>query len=197
MQIYVEIERARLTRQLAAIQEEKGDISAAADTLQEVAVVSFEPLNTPNCSQDCGRLTRCSSEFSKPMPEGLQSGLWGLCMLTCGCYLGCQGSNVTLGSQEHERLSTPTCWSLHVQRCRPGSALGNRQLRFTIAHGWLQATSHTCAGDVWSHGKDREDRLHPGASAAVPGAQGLHQVWLHSHWLPAWATVCCQVSEPV
>ena len=95
MQIYVEIERARLTRQLAAIQEEKGDISAAADTLQEVAVVSFEPLNTPNCSQDCGCLTCCSQEFSWPMPEGLQSGLWGLCMLTCGCYLGCQGSNVT------------------------------------------------------------------------------------------------------
>ena len=39
-QIYVEIERARLTRQLATIQEDKGDVAAAADTLQEVAVVS-------------------------------------------------------------------------------------------------------------------------------------------------------------
>ena len=38
-QIYVEIERARLTRQLAAIQEADGDVGTAADTLQEVAVV--------------------------------------------------------------------------------------------------------------------------------------------------------------
>ena len=21
-------------------------------------------------------------------------------------------------------------------------------------------------------------------------------MWLHSHWLPAWVTVCCQVPEP-
>ena len=41
MQIYVEIERARLTKQLAGIQEQDGDVGAAADTLQEVAVVSL------------------------------------------------------------------------------------------------------------------------------------------------------------
>ena len=39
MQIYVEIERARLTRRLAGIWEEEGKIDEAADTLQEVAVV--------------------------------------------------------------------------------------------------------------------------------------------------------------
>ena len=39
LQIIVEIERARLTRRLARIQEEDGKISEAADTLQEVAVV--------------------------------------------------------------------------------------------------------------------------------------------------------------
>jgi 26S proteasome regulatory subunit N5 len=40
MQIFVEIERARLTRKLAAIREAEGNISEAAEILQEVAVVS-------------------------------------------------------------------------------------------------------------------------------------------------------------
>lgn len=38
-QIYVEIERARLTKRLAMIEEAKGNVSEAADILQEVAVV--------------------------------------------------------------------------------------------------------------------------------------------------------------
>ncbi len=37
--IYVEIERARLTKRLARIKEEEGSIDEAADILQEVAVV--------------------------------------------------------------------------------------------------------------------------------------------------------------
>ena len=37
-QIYVEIERARLTRRLAKIKEEQGQIAEAADLMQEVAV---------------------------------------------------------------------------------------------------------------------------------------------------------------
>jgi hypothetical protein len=40
LQIFVEIERARLTRKLAAMREAEGNIAEAADTLQEVAVVS-------------------------------------------------------------------------------------------------------------------------------------------------------------
>jgi hypothetical protein len=39
-QIYVEIERARLTKQLARIREEEGNIQEAAEILQEVPVVS-------------------------------------------------------------------------------------------------------------------------------------------------------------
>jgi 26S proteasome regulatory subunit N5 len=39
VQIYVEIERARLTKRLAKIKEAGGDVNEAADTLQEVAVV--------------------------------------------------------------------------------------------------------------------------------------------------------------
>mmetsp|Transcript_35851 Transcript_35851/g.101471 ORF Transcript_35851/g.101471 Transcript_35851/m.101471 type:complete len:489 (-) Transcript_35851:103-1569(-) len=39
--IYVEIERARLTRQLATIKENAGEIEEAADILQEVAVETF------------------------------------------------------------------------------------------------------------------------------------------------------------
>ena len=39
VQIFVEIERARLTRRLAAIREAEGNIDDAADTMQEVPVV--------------------------------------------------------------------------------------------------------------------------------------------------------------
>jgi 26S proteasome regulatory subunit N5 len=39
VQIYVEIERARLTRMLARIKEDEGNIDEAAEILQEVAVV--------------------------------------------------------------------------------------------------------------------------------------------------------------
>eukprot|EP00172_Hildenbrandia_rubra_P003338 Plantae.Rhodophyta-Hildenbrandia_rubra.ctg52.p2 GENE.Plantae.Rhodophyta-Hildenbrandia_rubra.ctg52~~Plantae.Rhodophyta-Hildenbrandia_rubra.ctg52.p2 ORF type:complete len:467 (-),score=113.63 Plantae.Rhodophyta-Hildenbrandia_rubra.ctg52:175-1575(-) len=39
--IYVELERARLTRTLAGIKEEKGDIDAAADIMQELQVETF------------------------------------------------------------------------------------------------------------------------------------------------------------
>ena len=39
LQIYVEIERARLTRKLAQLKEADGNIAEAADVLQEVAVV--------------------------------------------------------------------------------------------------------------------------------------------------------------
>lgn len=42
-QIYVEIERARLTRELACIKEEEGNIEEAAEILQEVAVVCLQP----------------------------------------------------------------------------------------------------------------------------------------------------------
>jgi hypothetical protein len=42
LQIFVEIERARLTRKLAAIREAEGNINEAADTLQEVAVVGAD-----------------------------------------------------------------------------------------------------------------------------------------------------------
>ncbi len=43
MQIYVEIERARLTKRLAKTKEAEGNINEAADTLQEVAVVRSGP----------------------------------------------------------------------------------------------------------------------------------------------------------
>lgn len=46
-QIFVEIERARLTRKLAAMKEAEGNIAEAADILQEVAVVSGMELYQP------------------------------------------------------------------------------------------------------------------------------------------------------
>ena len=39
LQIYVEIERARLTKRYAQIKESEGDVNEAAEILQEVAVV--------------------------------------------------------------------------------------------------------------------------------------------------------------
>lgn len=39
LQIFVEIERARLTKQLAKLKEEEGKVDEAAEILQEVAVV--------------------------------------------------------------------------------------------------------------------------------------------------------------
>jgi hypothetical protein len=43
--IFVEIERARLTRRLARIKEADGDVAGAADELQEVAVVRCVPVS--------------------------------------------------------------------------------------------------------------------------------------------------------
>lgn len=44
--MYVEIERARLTRRLAQMTEEAGKVSEAADILQEVAVVCTQGIGT-------------------------------------------------------------------------------------------------------------------------------------------------------
>jgi 26S proteasome regulatory subunit N5 len=41
MQIYVEVERARLTRMLSKIREDEGNINEAADILQELQVETF------------------------------------------------------------------------------------------------------------------------------------------------------------
>ncbi len=49
MQIFVEIERARLTKQLAKLKEEEGKIDEAADILQEVAVVSLSVFVASAC----------------------------------------------------------------------------------------------------------------------------------------------------
>lgn len=49
-QIFVEIERARLTKQLARLKEEEGKIDEAAEILQEVAVVSATALTRRNAS---------------------------------------------------------------------------------------------------------------------------------------------------
>ena len=46
--IYIEIERARLTKRLARIKEDEGNVDEAADVLQEVAVVRRSPLQAPD-----------------------------------------------------------------------------------------------------------------------------------------------------
>jgi len=55
LQIYVEIERARLTRQLARMKEEEGNVIEAAEILQEVAVVC----TTYSSEQQC---MHCSAQ---------------------------------------------------------------------------------------------------------------------------------------
>ena len=65
-QIYVEIERARLTRTLAKIKEDQGDISEAATILQELqvrltlhgAVISYQFL-----SADCNNSSALAMEL--------------------------------------------------------------------------------------------------------------------------------------
>lgn len=41
MQIYVEVERARLTHKLALMKEEDGDVSGAASIMQELQVETY------------------------------------------------------------------------------------------------------------------------------------------------------------
>ncbi len=50
VQIYVEVERARLTRMLAALKEEEGDTTAASDILQEARVAGLPAQLPPQCT---------------------------------------------------------------------------------------------------------------------------------------------------
>jgi hypothetical protein len=50
LQIYVEIERARLIKRLANIKEEQGKIDEAADLMQEVAVSLHCTLELRTCT---------------------------------------------------------------------------------------------------------------------------------------------------
>jgi hypothetical protein len=63
--IYVEVERARLVRQLAKIKEAAGDIDAAAEAMQEVAVRPRRPRQASGAVCMCVRvstlLCSCSS----------------------------------------------------------------------------------------------------------------------------------------
>ncbi len=52
--MYVEIERARLTRRLAQMTEEAGKVSEAADILQEVAVVCTQGIGTGRFEDEGG-----------------------------------------------------------------------------------------------------------------------------------------------
>ena len=65
-QIFVEIERARLTRRLAAIKEEEGNIAEAADTLQEVPVVRMLV-----CMLASMHVTEQAEKSHSPLPDKL------------------------------------------------------------------------------------------------------------------------------
>jgi 26S proteasome regulatory subunit N5 len=73
-QIYVEIERARLTKMLAKIKEDEGDIDGAADILQEVAVVSLCVCRGRQAGRDTGR-----QEAAPPLAL----------LMRCGCASFC------------------------------------------------------------------------------------------------------------
>ena len=86
-QIFVEIERARLTKQLAKLKEEEGKVDEAAEILQEVAVVrpSWSTFPEPdvcctrrrwqqvNCIwlQDSSREVRCKKSLFNPCRHGV------------------------------------------------------------------------------------------------------------------------------
>jgi hypothetical protein len=63
-QIFVEIERARLTRQLAKLKEEEGKIDEAAEILQEVAVVRTWLHTYLSCNACCSNWLRSSTTLS-------------------------------------------------------------------------------------------------------------------------------------
>lgn len=58
LQIFVEIERARLTRKLAGMKESEGSIAEAADILQEVAVVSTAAIELDRPCCHCSAATQ-------------------------------------------------------------------------------------------------------------------------------------------
>lgn len=130
-QIFVEIERARLTRRLAAMKEKEGLVSEAADILQEVPVVR-------------GRTGR--------QPAGLLAWCPGVDPLAG------EGEGRILALLMRAGASSP----LALQSCCRGAPTRTR------------TQTMQPAGDVWRHGQDGEDRLHPGASAPVPGQAGLY-----------------------
>lgn len=67
-QIHVEVERARLTKQLAGIQEAEGRIAEASETLQEIAVETFGSMERGEKADfllEQIRLTRAQRDFVK------------------------------------------------------------------------------------------------------------------------------------
>jgi 26S proteasome regulatory subunit N5 len=63
--IYVEIERARITRHLAVMKEEDGDVSEAANILQEVAVETFGSMAKVEKIAYILELAKCLHEHSR------------------------------------------------------------------------------------------------------------------------------------
>lgn len=85
--IYVEIERARLTRRLAKIKEAEGKIDEAADTLQEVAVVR-PPRPAPRPPENVVQL---SNSIHNPSRRQRHWFLRCIRMLECSiCIAACQ-----------------------------------------------------------------------------------------------------------
>lgn len=67
-QIHVEVERARLTKQLAGIQEAEGRVAEASETLQEIAVETFGSMERGEKADfllEQIRLTRAQRDFVK------------------------------------------------------------------------------------------------------------------------------------
>jgi hypothetical protein len=80
----VEIERARLTRKLAAIREAEGNINEAADTLQEVAVVGDTSLKPAANAQPDQEMQAHGFRFCTPMSSSLVVFLRRtVCMVLC------------------------------------------------------------------------------------------------------------------
>lgn len=142
-QIFVEIERARLTRKLAAMKESEGQIAEAADILQEVAVVSEwvsrEWLPEIGCWRGSGRdSNRAQQPFEalpyEPAPQhssGLEPcisdgpakyvGSWMWCVGIAGCVSESGGSGFRpwhVGRWPRQGLgSTLRPWLVAYQGC--------------------------------------------------------------------------------
>lgn len=98
-QIYVEIERARLTRQLARMREEEGAVQEAAEILQEVAVVSCVAGWRPDGLQG-GGMQAAAARTSERRSErgGGAAAARGLTAAPHACLPACLPEQETFGA---------------------------------------------------------------------------------------------------
>lgn len=118
--IFVEIERARLTRKLAAIKEARGEISEAADVLQAVAVETFGAMAKTEKIAFILEQARCVQ--GSCVDASRVFGLRSMCHVQLTCY-DARDCKCLLNARAHHAVKSG------LYRCAP-LHLGNRCTRY-------------------------------------------------------------------